>query len=99
MGYLFFFRQYRWGSIVLGVKEHKQQFIIEGLTKEQIGQYKKDFWNQANNPDCINENLLVDKDLYEGSYKGKRLLLIYVPAVIALNVLSENQKSFWRTYI
>ncbi len=43
MGYLFFFRQYRWGIIVLGVKEHKQQFIIEGLTKEQIGQYKKDF--------------------------------------------------------
>lgn len=31
------------GIIVLGVKEHKQQFIIEGLTKEQIGQYKKTF--------------------------------------------------------
>lgn len=29
------------GVIVLGVKEHKQQFIIEGLTKEQISQYKK----------------------------------------------------------
>lgn len=29
------------GIIVLGVKEHKQQFIIEGLTKEQIGQYKR----------------------------------------------------------
>ena len=79
------------GIIVLGVKEHKQQFIIEGLTKEQIGQYKKDFWNQANNPDCINENLLVDKDLYEGSYKGKRLLLIYVPRA------SRTQRPIYRT--
>ena len=34
------------GVIVLGVKEHKQQFTVEGLSKEQIIQYKKDFWNQ-----------------------------------------------------
>ena len=61
------------------MKEYKQQFIIEGLTKEQISQYKKDFWNQINNPDCVNENLLSDNDLYEGCYKGKNLLLIYVP--------------------
>ena len=54
------------GVIILGVKEYKQQFIIEGLTKEQISQYKKDFWNQINNPDCVNENLLSDNDLYEG---------------------------------
>jgi len=67
------------GVIILGVKEYKQQFIIEGLTKEQISQYKKDFWNQINNPDCVNENLLSDNDLYEGCYKGKNLLLIYVP--------------------
>ena len=58
------------GVIILGVKEYKQQFIIEGLTKEQISQYKKDFWNQINNPDCVNENLLSDNDLYEGCYKG-----------------------------
>ena len=56
------------GVIVLGVKEHKQQFTVEGLSKEQIIQYKKDFWNQVNNPDCINENLLSDNDLYEGCY-------------------------------
>ena len=92
MGYLFFFRQYRWGIIVLGVKEQKQ-FIIEGLTKEQHT-IQKDFWNQANNLDCINETFFVDKDLYEGSYKGKRLLLIYVPGQVAHNVLSTEPKSF-----
>ena len=31
------------GVIILGVKRYKQQFIIEGLTKEQISQYKKTF--------------------------------------------------------
>lgn len=62
------------GVIVLGVKEHKQQFIIEGLTKEQISQYKKDFWNQINNTECVNENLLSDNDLYEGCYKERNLL-------------------------
>lgn len=67
------------GVIVLGVKEHREQFVIEGLTKEQISQYKKDFWNQINNPDCVNENLLSDDNLYEGHYKERNLLLIYVP--------------------
>ena len=92
MGHLFFFCQYRWRSIILGVKEYKQQFIIEGLTKEQISQYKKDFWNQINNPDCVNENLLSDNDLYEGCYKGKNLLLIYVPVQPVYNVLSTEQE-------
>ncbi len=79
------------GVIVLGVKEHKQQFIIEGLTKEQISQYKKDFWNQINNPDCVNENLLSDNDLYEGRYKERNLLLIYVPRA------NRGQRPIYRT--
>ena len=79
------------GVIVLGVKEHKQQFTVEGLSKEQIIQYKKDFWNQVNNPDCINENLLSDNDLYEGCYKDKGLLIIYVPRA------SRIQRPIYRT--
>ena len=79
------------GVIVLGVKEHKQQFIIEGLTKEQISQYKKDFWNQINNPNCVNENLLSDNDLYEGRYKERNLLLIYVPRA------NRGQRPIYRT--
>ena len=79
------------GVIVLGVKEHKQQFIIEGLTKEQISQYKKDFWNQINNTECVNENLLSDNDLYEGCYKERNLLLIYVPRA------SRTQRPIYRT--
>lgn len=88
------------GVIVLGVKEHKQQFTVEGLSKEQIIQYKKDFWNQVNNPDCINENLLSDNDLYEGCYKDKGLLIIYVPRASRIQrPYLQNQKPFWRTHI
>ena len=79
------------GVIILGVKEHKQQFIIEGLTKEQISLYKKDFWNQINNTECVNENLLSDNDLYEGCYKERNLLLIYVPRA------SRTQRPIYRT--
>ena len=67
------------GVIVLGVREKNNRFLVEGLTSGQIAQYKKDFWNQVNNPDCVNLNLLTDQNLYEGEYKGKKLLLIYVP--------------------
>lgn len=79
------------GIIVLGVKERKQQFVVEGLSKEQISQYKKDFRNQINNPDCISFNLLTDNDLYEGNYKDKKLLVIYVPRA------SRAQRPIYRT--
>ena len=52
---------------------------IEGLTSEQLQQYKKQFWNDVNNPDCVSYNLLTDKDVVEGEYEGKKLLLIRVP--------------------
>lgn len=40
------------GVIVLGVREKQDHLLIEGLTAEQIIQYKKVFWNSVNNPDC-----------------------------------------------
>ena len=67
------------GVIVLGVREKKNNLIVEGLTSEQIQQYKKRFWNEVNNPDCISFNLLTDKDIFEGEYEGKKLLLISIP--------------------
>ena len=80
------------GVIILGVKEYKQQFIIEGLTKEQISQYKKDFWNQINNPDCVNENLLSDNDLYEGVIKEKICSSFMFLVQPVYNVLSTEQE-------
>ena len=37
------------GIIVLGIVEKKNQFIVEGLSAEQLTKLQKDFWNQINN--------------------------------------------------
>lgn len=67
------------GIIILDIRERNGHLQIEGLTPEQIQQYKKQFWNDVNNPDCVSYNLLVDRDVIEGEYEGKKLLLIRVP--------------------
>lgn len=59
------------GIIILGIREKNGHLQIEGLTAEQIQQYKKQFWNGINNPDCVSYNLLVDKNVIEGDYEGK----------------------------
>lgn len=67
------------GVIVLGIREKQEHLLVEGLTEEQVIQYKKDFWNSVNNPDCVSLNLLTDKDVLDVEYQGHKLLLITVP--------------------
>lgn len=76
------------GIIVLGIREKNGCLQVEGLTPEQILQYKKQFWNDINNPDCVNYNLLVDKDVMEGEYEGKNCSSFASPEPPAPNVLS-----------
>ncbi len=52
---------------------------VEGLTREQIDRYKKDFWNKANNQEFISSSLLKNEDIEEGEYDGKLLLVFNVP--------------------
>jgi predicted HTH transcriptional regulator len=67
------------GAIVLGVKEKKGLVNVEGLTREQIDRYKKDFWNKANNREFISSSLLKNSDIEEGEYDSKLLLVFNVP--------------------
>ena len=67
------------GTIVLGLKEKNGALFVEGLLPEQIVSYRQIICNQLNNPDCVNVNLLTDKNIQEVDYRGKSLLLIYVP--------------------
>ena len=67
------------GTIVLGIKEKNGALFVEGLLPEQIVSYRQIICNQLNNPDCVNVNLLTDKNIQEVDYRGKSLLLIYVP--------------------
>lgn len=67
------------GTIVFGVKESEGRFALNGLTKEQIDRYKKDFWNNVNNRSTISCNLMNENDVKEANYKGYRFLLFFVP--------------------
>jgi len=67
------------GVIVLGVKDKKGVLIIEGLTDEQIEKYKKQFWDDCNNPNTISRNLLGNDDVKVIGIKDKNLLVFRIP--------------------
>ena len=67
------------GVIVIGVKEKNGIFKPEGLTREQIDEYEKIFWDGANNPLIISQNLLTNKDIVKGEYLGSHIIMFFVP--------------------
>src|SRR5215217_3400837 len=67
------------GVVVMGVREKKGSFQIEGLGVEQIKNYKKLFWDSVNNLTRVNRNLLKDSDIKEISLQGKRILAFNIP--------------------
>ena len=46
------------GIIVFGVVEKQGQFYLDGLTKQQVEKYNKDFWNNVNNVSSMKYNSL-----------------------------------------
>ena len=79
------------GTIVFGVKETDGKFSLNGLSKEQIEKYKKDFWNNVNNRSTISCNLMHEKDVCDAEYKGYRFLLFFVPRA------SKDQRPVFKT--
>lgn len=67
------------GIIVIGVKEKKGIFTIEGLSDEQISKYQKQFWDDCNNPNTVSINLLKNDDIKIIEVKSSKLLVIRVP--------------------
>lgn len=51
------------GTIILGVKEKDHKFYPDGLTKAQVLKYKKEFWDNINNPTHSSANILNDNDV------------------------------------
>ena len=64
------------GVIVLGVKEKKNQILVEGLEDATVDKYKKEFWNAANNRQKVSVNLLRNEDVREYILEGKKVLLM-----------------------
>ena len=67
------------GIIVLGIVEKKNQFIVEGLSAEQLTKLQKDFWNQINNKKNTSINILNNDNVKVWNISGKDVLAFYIP--------------------
>ena len=64
------------GTILLGIKEHRDSFTVEGLTDKQIVKYQKDFWSTLNDRNKVSKNILLNHHV------------VYIPG--AANIRNEN---------
>ena len=69
------------GAIIFGVKENDDQFFLDGLTKEQVRKYKKEFFDGMHNKQIVNIPLLKDNDVQAVEFEGAWFLFLYVPRV------------------
>ena len=69
------------GAIVFGIKEKDDQFFLDGLTKEQVKKYKKDFFNGIHNKQVVNIALLQEDDVQAVELNGAYFLFFYIPRV------------------
>lgn len=65
------------GILVLGVKEKNGDFVPDGLTEEQVTNYRKKFWDDAHNKACVSIPLLVESDVEEIKTDGGSFLLVF----------------------
>lgn len=68
------------GTILLGIREHRDSFTVEGLTDKQIVKYQKDFWSTLNDRNKVSKNILLNHHVRPVVVKGKKILRIDVPA-------------------
>ena len=67
------------GAIIFGIKEKDDQFFLDGLTKEQVRKYKKEFFDGMHNKQVVNIPLLKDNDVQAVEFEGAWFLFLYVP--------------------
>ena len=68
------------GTILLGVREDRDSFTVNGLTDGQITKYQKNFWSVLNDRNKISKNILLNHHVKIVECEGKKLLEIDVPA-------------------
>lgn len=68
------------GTILLGVKEHRDSFTVNGLTDKQLVKYQKDFWSTINDKEKVSKNILLNHHVSAVDVDGKKILRIHVPA-------------------
>ena len=62
------------GVILLGVREHRDSFEINGLTERQLAKYQKDFWSVVNDRNKVSKNILLNHHVGVTEVEGKKIL-------------------------
>nr|WP_288465592.1 RNA-binding domain-containing protein [uncultured Pseudomonas sp.] len=65
------------GVVLLGVREKKGQFQLEGIANP--GKVRKELFDNLNNRQKVSINLLSDADVREVELEGRTLLLVEIP--------------------
>jgi len=65
------------GVVVLGVREKRLQFSVEGITN--VAKVRKDLFDALNNRQKVSVNLLTDASVRELILEGRTLLVIDIP--------------------
>lgn len=92
------------GIIVLGIKEKNHRFYLDGLTQDQILQYKKIFWDGAHNKQKVNLCILNEHDVIEEQDADAHYLIFRIPRVsyelrpIYLNGAPFNGNTYRRNH-
>ena len=68
------------GTILLGVKEYRDSFTVNGLNDRQLAKYQKNFWSTINDRNKVSKNILLNHHVKVIEYDGKNILEINVPA-------------------
>ena len=69
------------GAIIFGIKEKDGRFYLDGLTKGQVEQYEKDFFNGIHNKQIVNIPLLNENDVQAVEFNGSHFLFFFIPRV------------------
>ncbi len=67
------------GTIVFGAQEKNSRIRFDGLSAEQVDNYKKQLWDCLNNKNTVNVNLLQNSDIDEVLVDEGIVLCISVP--------------------
>ena len=68
------------GFVILGATEKKGIIHLEGLSDEVIQQMQKYFWDNINNPQKTNRNILTNEDVRVIKLKDISLLAFHIPS-------------------
>jgi len=69
------------GAIVFGIREKDDRFYLDGLTKEQVKKYEKEFFNGMHNKQIVNIPLMNENDVQAVEFGGAYCLFFYIPRV------------------